>query len=288
MGKAARIALPKTRRAIFFLLLGIAATIAVISWFVLSRDRANDVVVEAVEQSSQDLSSVLSQVDVAKLNRRKLAFGKKTAELSGPFPSVPKSRQGLLLESDPFGATSASEQAWLDRNGYPNQKQWEAYSQASDAQLQQAADIGDSVANVMLNYRRLAAGDMTAQEDLLASAVEGSGFALDMYASFMAGSKSHGSTETAYILTKVAEMRGNYVHGLTRDSMLSVVPSQAQELQWNARSIQLFGELQKLHQEVNGGGAWVDSRPMKLSSELSGLTFSGEWQSHLAEPNRTD
>lgn len=179
-----------------------------------------------------------------------------------PFPEIPRSRHGLPLENDPFVAESVAEQEWLDRNGYPNAKQWEAYSLASDLQLLQAAQAGDSVAEVMLNSRRLTAGDPSAKEELLLASVEGSAFALQMYAAYMAGSGSNGNLQTAYALSRVAEMRGDYRAALGRDAMFSQKMTQMQRMQGDAEAMNTFAGMKKLREELYGSEAsWVDPRP---------------------------
>ncbi len=178
-----------------------------------------------------------------------------------PFPELPRSRRGMSLEDDPFGASSVAEQKWLDRNGYPNQEQWAVYSRTSDTLLSKAAETGDRIARTILDLRRLESGDLSAQEDLLAAAVGGSGFALDMYASFMAGSRS-GNEKTAYIISRVAEMRGDHRQVVSRE-FVRVRPTQQQRLEWGMEANALFNNLNKLHSKVYGDSkSWIDSRPV--------------------------
>src|SRR5690348_7507960 len=91
-----------------------------------------------------------------------------------PFFRVPKTRDGLPFSDDPFVAESVQEQQWLDRHGYPNAKQWAAYSTASDLVLEQAAAAGDNVADVMLAARPLSQGDTRASGKLMTAGKNGS------------------------------------------------------------------------------------------------------------------
>ncbi|MEJ7746017.1 MAG: hypothetical protein WKF61_04540 [Luteimonas sp.] len=174
-----------------------------------------------------------------------------------PFPGVPTTRVGLPLKGDPFLATSKAEQLWLDRNGYPNAEQWEIYSQASDSLLATAADSGDSVAKVMLNIRRLTAGDMSATQELLATGANGSSFALEMLSSFMAGS-SKGDPMTGYALSRVVEMRGNYRVAMGRDVMFAKHLNPVQRMEAEGKAMEIFNAMKKNRK----GGGFIDPRPI--------------------------
>lgn len=147
-----------------------------------------------------------------------------------PFPDLPQSRDGLPLDDDPFVATSKAEQSWLDRNGYPNAKQWAAYTHAPDLQLREAAERGDRGAKAMFAHRRLMAGDDAAVTDLLTEGARGSGFALDMLASYLASSRG-GNRQTAYAISRVSEMRGNFRVAAARDLMFDTPLTNTERMQ---------------------------------------------------------
>lgn len=180
-----------------------------------------------------------------------------------PFPALPATRSGLPLEGDPFGPASVEEQRWLDRNGYPTAERWFAYSTASEAVLEQAVSAGDEAARVILGIRRLEKGDPGARDDLLAAAVGGSGFALDAYASFLAGSGSQGDPAAAYVLSRVAEMRGDHRQAVFREFFLKKQPTQQQRLDWGAEALALYSSMHSLHKELYGeSSSWTDPRPV--------------------------
>lgn len=211
---------------------------------------------------AEPLYSVDTIASTAK-NRSAISRGKIGGAQVNIFSGIPSSRKDMPMNDDPFGPTSEEEKAWLDRNGYPNAKQLEAYSSASDSLLATAAASGDQIAEVTLASRRLMAGDPKAGDDLLASAVAGSGYALDLYAAYMAGSKSNGSVQAAYVLSRVAELRGNYAHAMSREVMLPRQPNQIERLRWGAEANSLFIQLQALHQDIYGNSSsWIDVRPM--------------------------
>jgi hypothetical protein len=213
---------------------------------------------DVVKAQAESLKDVLVNLDTSRSAARKQSNSAKGAHL---FPGVPKSRKGLPLEGDPFLAESAAEQAWLDRNGYPNKEQWLAYSRASDALLKEAADGGDSVAGVVLNSRRLAMGEPGSKEDLLINAVDGSGYALELYSAYMAGSKS-GSAQTAYALSRVAEMRGNYRVAMAREGLFNTPLTQAERMTGDAEAMVLFARLKELNEQFYGTSSnWIDPRP---------------------------
>lgn len=179
-----------------------------------------------------------------------------------PFPDVPRSREGMPLESDPFGAHDEAEQAWLDRNGYPNEVQWKVYKAASDTLLAAAAEAGDPVAKTMLASRRLMAGDMSAVEDMLTAGAHGSGFALEMLSAFMAGSSSHGDPITGYALSRVAEMRGNYRLALGRSIMFPEPLTPIQKIRAEAEALKIFQALNDIHSKSGKGEDPIDPRPL--------------------------
>lgn len=219
----------------------------------------------AAETGSVAVASMVSPgsgVSMADV-REKVRGTTDEAGAPDPFPALPKTRAGLPFEGDPFGPTSVEEQRWLDRNGYPNAERWSAYSRASESVLNQAASAGDDAARVMLGIRRLEKGDLEARDDLLASAVEGSGFALDAYASFLAGSASQGDPAAAYVLSRVAEMRGDHRQAVFREFFLKKQPTQQQRLEWGVEALALYSSMHSLHKELYGQSrSWTDSRPV--------------------------
>lgn len=179
-----------------------------------------------------------------------------------PFPDLPQSREGLPLEDDPFMAKSKAEQLWLDRNGYPNAKQWAAYTQASDLQLREAAAQGDRGAKAMLDHRRLMAGDDAAVTDLLTEGAKGSGFALDMLASYLASTRG-GDQQTAYAVSRVSEMRGNLRVAGARDLMFSTPLTDSERMEGDLEAMEIYNSLYELQQKLKGpSSSPVDPRPI--------------------------
>ncbi|MFC3277475.1 hypothetical protein ACFOHQ_08135 [Xanthomonas fragariae] len=107
----------------------------------------------------------------------------KPGRYSGRGTSIPRTRDGLSFENDPGFAESKAEQKWLDRHGYPNEKQLEAYMPAPETLLKQAAETGDMAAQAMLDARLLPT-DQKAQQRLVDAGAEGNLFALNMLASY--------------------------------------------------------------------------------------------------------
>lgn len=184
------------------------------------------------------------------------------------FADVPTTRDGMPLEDDPFLAGSREEQKWLDRNGYPNRIQLEKYSLASDYMLEQAASNGDTVADVVLQGRRLIGNQSDlAAERLMELARNGSGFALSTLSAFMAGS-SEGSPEIGYALSRVAEMRGDSRMALGRDAMFRRPLTPEQKLQGEAEAFRIFNEMRS---SSKIGKAFVDPRPVVFNETEGGI-----------------
>ncbi|WP_141481001.1 hypothetical protein [Marilutibacter maris] len=174
----------------------------------------------------------------------------------------------MSLRDDPFLAESREEQKWLDRNGYPNRIQLERYNQASDYMLEQAANGGDTVADVVLQGRRLSGSQIDlAAERLMELARDGSGFALSTLSAFMAGS-SKGSPEIGYALSRVAEMRGDSRMALGRDAMFRRPLTPEQKLQGEAEALRLFNEMRS---SSKVGKAFVDPRPVVFNEREGGI-----------------
>ena len=166
-----------------------------------------------------------------------------SATAAGPFPSVPKTRDLLSIDDDPFGAQSKAEQQWLDRNGYPNMRQVEVYPKAPDVMLQEAADAGDRVARVMLEGRRLRRGDPRAEANLMTAAAEGSIYALNVLAGYYGQRGPQTNAAKAYSLTRVMEMLGDYKVPLTRQFVVSQPLEPVQQLQAEADALGMYRSL---------------------------------------------
>lgn len=167
-----------------------------------------------------------------------------------PFPEIPRSRKNLDLESDPFGPTSEAEQAWLDAHGFPNARQWEIYTTASDHLLEQAANSGDDVARTMLDARHLSE-DPEARTRLFAAGSEGNIFALSSLAAYMTGSRK-GDLQVGYALSRVAEMRGDTRIAMARDIGMPRKLSDLEKMQAEAEAIRMNNQLDRIYREKHG------------------------------------
>lgn len=167
-----------------------------------------------------------------------------------PFPDIPRSRDNLDLESDPFGATSEAEKKWLDAHGFPNARQWETYTIASDYLLEQAANSGDRVARTMLDARRLP-DDPEAKTRLFSAGAEGDIFALNSLAAYMAGSKD-GNLPVGYSISRVAEMRGDARVAMARDVMMPRRLTDLEKMQAEADAIRMNNQLDRIYQDKYG------------------------------------
>ena len=180
-----------------------------------------------------------------------------------PFPEVPRSRSGLAFEGDPFIAKSKAEQAWLDRNGYPNKEQWAAYINASDLRLREAAELGDKAASGVLLHRRLMGGDDSAIDAMLTEGALGSGFALDMLASFLASSRGGEDRMIAYAISRVSEMRGNLRLSGARDLMFDKPLSSVERIQAEQEAVEIYNSIYRLQKNLKGpDSSPVDPRPI--------------------------
>lgn len=178
------------------------------------------------------------------------------------FTHIPSTREGLPFGSDPFKPESRAEQKWLDRNGYPNNEQWLAYKQASDTLLHQAAANGDALASVELSARKLVEGDQSAHGELIKALNDGSQYALEILASYQAGSQSNGDPMAAYVLYRFGEMRGNSELAFARETLTERLDP-ASRLRAEAEARKLFNTFTKLQRARLGAGASVvDARPI--------------------------
>lgn len=174
-----------------------------------------------------------------------------------PLPLLPRSREGMELNNDPYQPTSKAEQAWLDRNGFPNSEQFRAFSTATDQTLEQAAASGDSVAKVFLSTRKLRRKDPAAKDELLAEAANGSTFALANLASFEAGSPS-GDPVIAYAFSRAWEMKGDHGAATAREFIFPKPLTQQQRLEGEREAVELFDALRR---KSSKGAQFVDPRP---------------------------
>ena len=175
-----------------------------------------------------------------------------------PFPDLPRSREGLDIAQDPFSTGHPEEGRWLDQHGFPNGAQWTRYQQASDAELDQAARAGDTVAATMRNVRRLGA-DPKAESRLLAAGAEGDLFALSLLSSWKAGTHVAGIPE-AYAISRVPEMRGDLTTALHREMMLGAQLNAEQRLLAEAEALHLNLHLNALYRQKHG----VDPPPVEM------------------------
>ncbi|WP_242004234.1 hypothetical protein [Xanthomonas sontii] len=177
-----------------------------------------------------------------------------------PFPEVPQTRRGMSFENDPFFAESKAEQAWLDRHGYPNEKQWEAYMTAPEALLKEAADAGDMAAKAILDARLLPT-DQQAQQRLIDAGAEGNLFALNMLASYQGGA-SNGDPVAAYALSRVLEMRGDTRAGITRDAMITKPLSTQQRTLGESEALRINDAINNMYKSKYGTDPKLDKRPI--------------------------
>jgi hypothetical protein len=175
-----------------------------------------------------------------------------------PFFHLPRTRAGLALESDPFLAESAEEQRWLDRHGYPNSVQYQAYSVATDGLLQQAADSGDRIAGVFLDSRKLLGGDPDAAGRLLFAGSKGSSFALANLQAYMAGT-SDGDRVLAYALARVMEMKGDSRSALVREGNFASPLTMDDRHRGELMALQILEQFQ----EDAGSANLNDPRPIR-------------------------
>jgi hypothetical protein len=207
------------------------------------------------EQSSQALETQEISTDAA---------SQKKISVDGyPFPLLKRNRKDLALTEDLFGPQSREEQAWLDRNGYPTRDQVETYSSASDAELEQAARLGDKVAEVFLNQRNLMKGDSEAESRLIDQAAKGTTYALLGMAGYYAGSKTANDPMKAYAYTRAIEMLGDQKMGLTRDFILHGQLDPRARFEAEALSIKTYNEIVRRRRLLLGPSApIVDPRPV--------------------------
>lgn len=192
--------------------------------------------------------------------RRSTRIAENAAEPVHPFPHVPRTREGMSLEEDPFGANSEAEQAWLDRHGYPNALQLQEYTSASDEQLLAAAEAGDEVARTLLDFREFERGSESAENALLHAGATGNSYALELLSSWHSGSE-YGDPIFGHALSKVLEWQGNYQISLLRNMGMRTPLSEADRILAEAEALMIFNQFRELLQEMGDPSPPVDPRP---------------------------
>lgn len=221
-------------------------------WMVGAADR--------VKEPASDLAEILpAGIDAIHLEADK-GLEKVRSHAGNPFPEVARSRALMTLEDDPFNAESAAEQQWLDKHGFPNASQWDAYRAASDGLLKQASDAGDPVAGTMLDARRLP--DKQALDSLLLSAVDGNNFALQLLAAHYA---ERNSPVNAYAVSRVSEIRGDLPAGLAREFLFRRALTQEERVAGESEALQLNASLNRLYREKHGVSFTPDVRPITIN-----------------------
>ncbi len=185
---------------------------------------------------------------------------KSGSSVRHPFPEIPQTRDGMSFDNDPGYAESKAEQKWLDRHGFPNEKQLEAYMGAPEALLKQASEAGDKVAQTILDARLLPS-DPLAQQRLVDAGAEGNLFALNMLASFQGGS-TNGDPVAAYAVSRVAEMRGDSRAAITRDVMMMKPLSTEQRMLGESEALRLNAEIDRIYTSKHGRAPVLDKRPI--------------------------
>lgn len=244
----------------------IVAGVAVCTTYVLNRETPQQHNKTTAANASENpeagaLDGSLAGSDIRALEAAQGQAKGSAPRAQNPFPEVPRSRQGLSLEDDPFNAESVEEQSWLDRHGYPNLSQWTTYSQASDGMLQLAAESGDATAQTMLDARQLP--QQTAVDRLLLSAADGNDFALQLLASHYAGSGVDHYVD-AYTVARVSEMRGNLSAAISREMLFRKPLSSEQRMRGEAGALRLNATLNRLYREKHGIDFSADNRPITI------------------------
>ncbi len=243
--------------------IGVAA-VAVVGLAVLGWTRLSDGFSPAMHGESNGSSSSPRQADTKSQADGPRAIAgslRQTPSASRhPFPEVPLTRAGLDLENDPGYAESKAEQEWLDLHGYPNLRQWQTYNAAPDERLREATAAGDAVAGVMLDGRLLRT-DPKAQERLIEAGVNGNLFALQLLASYQAGSLS-GDSVAAYAVSRVSEMRGDLRAAVAREVMFATPLTVEQRMLGESEALRLNETMNRLYFEKYGAPAEFIPRPV--------------------------
>jgi hypothetical protein len=229
----------------------------------IRKEKINHYFVDNKATKLTELHSSTVKKNVSVEKHEFAGIDKKTTAID-PFSNIPKSRDNLDFETDPFYPKSKDEQAWLDRHGYPNAEQWREYNVASDTQLEQAALSGDVVAETLLNARLLNRGDESAETALLYSAALGNTFALEMLSSTLASGGKSSNPIDAYAFSRVAEMRGNLTLGMGREMFFPVRLNSSQRVEAEARALNYFNMLLEVQKQIQGNNATtIDLRPIQ-------------------------
>ncbi|PWH23465.1 hypothetical protein CDO09_13350 [Xanthomonas perforans] len=242
--------------------LGAAALAMVVAGIIWTHEaRKGEVPVQGNSQHETPHASNESVKDeVASLSVDRGSHLATGSRVRHPFPEVPQTRDGMSFDNDPGYAESKAEQKWLDRHGFPNEKQLDAYMGAPEALLKQASEAGDKVAQTILDARLLASDPM-AQQRLVDAGAEGNLFALNMLASFQGGSSS-GDPVAAYAVSRVAEMRGDARASVTREVMMSKSLSTEQRMLGESEALRLNAEIDRIYTSKHGRAPVLDKRPI--------------------------
>ena len=92
-------------------------------------------------------------------------------------------------------------------------------------------------------------------------AAGGSAFALTTLAAYLGGARD-GDPVSAYAISRVVEMRGDYRQALGRDVLLRKPLSPIQRLEAEAQAQKMFSALRDAREKRFGKGNAVDPRPM--------------------------
>jgi len=246
-----------------FKVIGIAA-VAVVGLAAVGWTQLGDSVRPVKRSEASASSPAPGQADATpQAADSKSAAGSQRQTLSAPhhpFPEVPLTRAGMDFEDDPGFAESKAEQEWLDLHGYPNIRQWETYTAAPDERLREAAAAGDAVAGVMLDGRLLRT-DPKVQQRLVEAGVDGNLFALQLLASYQAGSRN-GDPVAAYAVSRVSEMRGDLRAAIGREVMMTTPLTTEQRMLGEAEALRLNETMNKLYFDKYGAPAEFVPRPI--------------------------
>lgn len=196
---------------------------------------------------------------------RGAATGISRSAIAALYAGVPRTRGGMPLEDDPFGAGSPEEQRWLDRNGYPNAAEWKALNGASISQLQEAAKGGDSMAAIMVDYWDVfQSGSPDAVNTLMRRGASGDAFALEMLSSALGVARANRDPVFASALRQVAQLRGNLALGLFPDANLPDPLDPVQRMEAARRAVELNHYLDNLRRvEFGLPPPTYDPRPIR-------------------------
>lgn len=265
----------KVLATIFVIIIGVS--VMSLTFFDRSRFPPSNVSVQP-SSSSKTLSSVQSSQEPSTeagltelpVNGRSPSQESTDVQDTNPFSLIPRSREELPLEGDPFRPVSKEDQRWLDRNGFPNAEQFRTFMKSDIENLRLAAQAGDKIAETIMNAKLLATTGAEAAEAeaaLYYDAALGNSFALSMLSGHKTGT---GELVEGLALARVAEMRGDYSTGDGNRMMWedSLDPVQRARIAEESRRIHaLFEETRREVLGVNQ--PLYDPRPLGEESTVS-------------------